>query len=217
MTEAVLKLKACVIGDVAVGKSAISYRFRSGGAGALPLSRPTTYCENTAVHFDELDGPRVVVSINDCAGQEKVMMSAVSRSVFRDSHVVFLVYAIDSRPSFEKLATWLAHVEEHVAKNCVFVVVGNKSDLEDEREVSKSEVDAWAKQRQYAFFEVSAKEYVNVEKAFHFAVREAVKRQQEARQQSGASPVQQPPSFNLRQQAPAGSQQPQKKKEGCSC
>lgn len=212
----VLKLKIICLGPVSCGKSSLVHRIKNGGGGDLPLTRPTVFADISSLHFsaDDLDpsAPRVVVSISDTSGQERVQAMAVSKSTFRGAHVAFMIYAIDDRKSFDAIfEKWMPLVQDEVDRAAVFILVGNKSDLEEERQVEKSEADAAARARGMSFFELSAKTYANVDSTYKFAVRTAVKRQQEAMK----SPVQQPPSFNLRQQAPQ--QQVEKKDSSCPC
>lgn len=77
-----------------------------------------------------------------------------------------LVYDITRRDTFENLKTWLQDVREHANPNTVVTVVGNKSDLESKRQVSREEGEQFAKENDLFFMEASAKSAENVEDAF---------------------------------------------------
>lgn len=180
-TSGVLQLKLVFIGSVNIGKSCLCSRIR-GLQGPLPLTRPTIFSETSAVHYDgddyleDEDFPRVVVNLFDSSGQEKISVSAVARQVYRSAHIVWLVYAVNNRSSFDHIADWHDKVVGDVQEDCVFVVVGNKCDLDDEeREVPKSEAAAFCAERGFPFFETSALDTTNVMSTFEYSVREVVK------------------------------------------
>ena len=76
------------------------------------------------------------------------------------------MYDITKRSSFENLQKWLEEMKENAYSKMSIILVGNKNDLESERQVSKEEGEAFAKKHGLLFFETSAKTASNVEKAF---------------------------------------------------
>ena len=89
-----------------------------------------------------------------------------------------MVYAINSRNSFDEIINFREQISAVKDDTDVpMVLVGNKCDLESDREVSTEEGKNLAKSFNAPFFETSAATQVNVEKAFHELVREYVKRQ----------------------------------------
>ena len=72
-----------------------------------------------------------------------------------------------SRETFEHLTTWLEDCRKYSNQNIVIMLIGNKSDLENKRAVSKEEGEAFAKQHGITFLETSAKTAENVEQVHH--------------------------------------------------
>jgi Ras-related protein Rab-1A len=85
-----------------------------------------------------------------------------------------LVYDITDKQSFRDIDNWLTEVEKHAHENVNKLLVGNKCDLEQNRQVSYEEGKAYADQLGIKFLETSAKNSVNVENAF-FAMANEIK------------------------------------------
>lgn len=77
-----------------------------------------------------------------------------------------LVYDITKRQSFDHMARWLEELRGHADKNIVIMLVGNKSDLESDRDVSTEDAKEFAQRENLCFMETSALEATNVEQAF---------------------------------------------------
>ncbi|CDS09443.1 hypothetical protein LRAMOSA10803 [Lichtheimia ramosa] len=107
---------------------------------------------------------QIKLQIWDTAGQES--FRSITRSYYRGAAGALLVYDITRRDTFENLKTWLQDVREHANPNTVVTVVGNKSDLESKRQVSREEGEQFAKENDLFFMEASAKSAENVEDAF---------------------------------------------------
>ena len=107
-----------------------------------------------------------MIEILDTAGQEEFM--ALRKQWMRDSEVFLLVYSINSKDSFEQLNSFVEQIKEVKSEDPYsMVLIGNKSDLEDQRKVTKEEAQSFANQNNFDFFiETSAKTAHNVEKAF---------------------------------------------------
>lgn len=78
------------------------------------------------------------------------------------------MYSIANRNSFEQLDRWFQEVKENCMPKTIFILVGNQTDLEDQRKVTYEEGVKYMKENGLAlFFETSAKTGENIEKAFH--------------------------------------------------
>ena len=95
-------------------------------------------------------------------GQER--FHALSPSYYRGAHGLVLVYSIDSRRSFEFIEMML-HTEADISSKQL-TIIGNKSDLELERQVTTAEGEAFARKHGARFFETSAKTGSNVDEPF---------------------------------------------------
>lgn len=81
-----------------------------------------------------------------------------------------LVYDITSRKSFEEVHRWLKELKNEAHPESVVMLIGNKSDLEDKREISCEEAMRFAVKNDLMFMETSALSNVNVEEAFNALV-----------------------------------------------
>jgi small GTP-binding protein len=77
-----------------------------------------------------------------------------------------VVYDVTKYETFQHVANWLKELKANADPKIVIMIVGNKSDLEDEREVRKEEAEAYAKMHDLAFLETSALDSSNVSESF---------------------------------------------------
>ena len=109
-------------------------------------------------------GKNVKLQIWDTAGQER--FKAVTRSYYRGAASALLVYDIASRESYNALTNWLTDARTLASPNIIIVMVGNKKDLEAEREVTFMEASRFAQENELSFLETSALTGDNVEEVF---------------------------------------------------
>ena len=83
-----------------------------------------------------------------------------------------IVYDITCRDSFIDVAKWMKEVEKYSPKYSVKILIGNKSDQETKREVTYKEGEEMASKYGILFLEASAKENLNIDKAFMLLVEE---------------------------------------------
>jgi Ras-related protein Rab-2A len=77
----------------------------------------------------------VKLQIWDTAGQES--FRSITRIFYRGAHCVFLTYDITRDETFSNIVEWLKEVRQHANQDILIYLIGNRSDLEDEREVSR--------------------------------------------------------------------------------
>jgi len=158
--------RVTVVGAGAVGKSALTVRFIAGNF--VEKYDPTiedSYRKQCAV-----DEQAVVLDIMDTAGQEEY--SALRDQYMKTGQGFMLVYSITSRQSFEaatKLRTNIVRMKE--SSDFPILLIGNKKDLEEERQVPESEGRELAEKFKVSFIETSAKTNINVNEAFAEIVR----------------------------------------------
>lgn len=100
----------------------------------------------------------------DTAGQER--FRSVTRSYYRGAAGALLVYDTTSRDSFNALSNWLNDARTLANSNIVILLVGNKKDLEEARQIEFLEASNFAQENELIFLETSAKTGENVEEAF---------------------------------------------------
>jgi len=91
---------------------------------------------------------------------------AVTSAYYRGAVGAMLVYDITKRPSFDHIPRWLEELRNHADKNIVIILIGNKSDLEDQRAVPTEDAKEFAEKEGLFFLETSALQATNVETAF---------------------------------------------------
>lgn len=170
--------KLVVVGGGGVGKSALTIQLiQTHFIDEYDPTIEDSYRKNCMI-----DGEEVVLDVLDTAGQEEYF--AMREQYMRTGEGFLLVYAINSRNSLEELSSFYEQIirvkdDEHVP----LVIVGNKCDLELERQVSYEEGFNLAKKFGAKFLETSAKQRINVEEAFYDLVRTIKSKQQQQQQQ----------------------------------
>ena len=91
----------------------------------------------------------------------------ITATYYKGAHGCILVYDITDRQSFQDVETWLGEVRQHASSNIVKILVGNKSDLKDQRQVSYEEGKQFAESLGMQLLETSAKEKINIDEAFN--------------------------------------------------
>ena len=146
------KYKLIFLGDQGVGKSCILNRF-------MYDTFTEEYQATIGLDFQsknvQIDNQDIHLLLYDTAGQEK--FRSLIPMYTRDANIILLVYEVTSKDSFLHLNHWLNDLTTVKKEEVIFVVVGNKTDLEDKREVSREEGEQFAKDNDYLFAEVSAK------------------------------------------------------------
>jgi len=153
--------KIIVVGSAGVGKSALTSQFMYGSF--IEDYEPTAadaYRKKITI-----DGEQMNLDILDTAGQEEY--AAMRDSYYRTGEGFLCVYSITIEHSWRQISEFheqILRVTEDI--NVPFVVVGNKADLEDKRQVSFKQGKGLATKFNAPFFETSAKTNTNVSEAF---------------------------------------------------
>ena len=153
--------KYIIIGDAAVGKSNILLRYAHG-------QFKQEYQLTIGVEFGakniQLNDKIYRIQIWDTAGQEN--FRSITRAYYKNSVCALVVYDISSKDSFNNVSSWVEDCKNQSPKTIFMVLVGNKSDLEDKRQVTKEEGEELAEKYGMLFFETSAKTGENVDDIF---------------------------------------------------
>ncbi len=157
-----LSFKILIIGDSSVGKSCLALRATKGSFNSLYT--PTVGFEFFNFYL-KIEEEFIKLQIWDTCGQE-VYRSLIS-SFYRNSSLAIIVYAIDNEESFNNIEIWLNELKTKGNPDISIILVGNKLDLEDQREVTKEMYNDFCDSNniQY-FFETSAKTGFNAKNIF---------------------------------------------------
>ncbi|CAA2980394.1 ras-related RABA5a-like [Olea europaea subsp. europaea] len=159
--------KIVLIGDSAVGKSNLLARFARDEF--YPNSKSTIGVEFQSQKM-EINGKEVKAQIWDTAGQER--FRAVTSAYYRGAVGALLVYDVSRRQTFDSIGRWLNELQTHSDMNVVTILVGNKSDLKDSREITTTKGKDLAEAQGLFFIETSALDSSNVSAAFQMVVGE---------------------------------------------
>ena len=153
--------KVLLVGNSDVGKSSLILRY-------VDQIWNDVFVPTIGVDFKvkslEIENKSIKLQIWDTAGQER--FRNVISSYFKGAHGILLIFDITSRDSFKELENWLAEVEKNASTQILKILIGNKCDLEEEREISKDEGEAFAMRNGMQYIETSAKINTNVNEAF---------------------------------------------------
>ena len=158
----VTRHKIIFVGDAGVGKTTIISRVMDN-----PFNK--VYEPSIGVDFMskiiKYRGQNIKLQIWDTAGQEKY--KGLIPSYVRNSSIVFLIYDISVKTSFDNIPKWISFIRS--IENTTLVLCGNKIDL-DKREVTKEEGEALAQKEGIAFYETSAKTGDGIKSMFYNTV-----------------------------------------------
>ncbi|XP_069468738.1 ras-related protein Rab-39B [Ambystoma mexicanum] len=157
------QFRLIVIGDSTVGKSCLIRRFTEGRFAQV--SDPTVGVDFFSRLVEIEPGKRIKLQIWDTAGQER--FRSITRAYYRNSVGGLLLFDITNRRSFQNVHEWLEEAKVHVQPyQIVFVLVGHKCDLDTQRQVTRHEAEKLAAAYGMKYIETSARDAINVEKAF---------------------------------------------------
>jgi len=155
--------KVLVVGDSAVGKTCITRRYTESTFSPHYLFTIGVDFKTKAI---EVDNTKCVLQIWDTAGQER--FRTITSSYYRGAVGIVIVYDVSDATSFENVPQWLEEIDRNADQGVkpVRVLVGNKSDLNQNRQVDYKVAKAFASKNGMPFYEASAKSGEGVEKAF---------------------------------------------------
>ncbi|XP_019370950.1 PREDICTED: ras-related protein Rab-19 [Gavialis gangeticus] len=198
--------KIILLGDSDVGKTCVVHRFHSGH---FRERHHNTIGVDFSVRSLLLDGKKVKIQVWDTAGQER--FRTITQSYYRSAHGAILAYDITRRSTFESIPHWIHEIEKYGAANLVIMLIGNKSDAVDKRQVLFEDACTLAeKHGLLAVLETSAKEAQNIEEVFTLMAKELIARN--TLQLHGENP---PNSIYLDSRPVIASQSPEK--SPCLC
>ncbi|NWR42312.1 RAB17 protein, partial [Regulus satrapa] len=166
--------KVVLLGGMSVGKSSLAYRYMRNDFREM---LPTLGC-SFFTQVLELDEATVKAEIWDTAGQEKYQ--SVCHLYYRDAHAALLVYDIANKETFSRAKLWMKELEKmFLPDEIVIALVGNKTDLDAEREVTTEEGEEFSRTKGLLFMETSAKSNHHVNEIFMSVVHELLRREKE--------------------------------------
>ncbi|MFW9970421.1 MAG: GTP-binding protein [Candidatus Odinarchaeota archaeon] len=148
--------KSIVVGDGGVGKTALTLRFSKGFfTEDYKMTIGVDFHVKT-ISIDTVEGPiRAKLQIWDTGGQER--FSSIRPMYYRGSLGALLIFDLTNSDSFAHLPQWIEEVRANVKTEIPLLLVGNKSDLVDQRAVSLEEINKFTENFSLYYMETSAK------------------------------------------------------------
>lgn len=159
--------KLLLIGDSGVGKTSILFKFSEDTFSPAFIS---TIGIDFKIRTIEVDGKKIKLQVWDTAGQER--FRTITTAYYRGAMGIMLVYDVSNLKSFENISNWIRNIEMHATQDVELMILGNKCDIADKRQVSKEKGEQLALQHSIKFMETSAKANINIEEAFTTLARD---------------------------------------------
>ncbi|CAD2094875.1 ras-related protein Rab-1B, putative [Plasmodium vinckei brucechwatti] len=176
--------KILLIGDSGVEKSCLLLRFADD-------TYTDSYISTIGVDFKiktiEIDDKIIKLQIWDTAGQER--FRTITSSYYRGAQGIIIVYDVTDRDSFNNVKNWIIEIEKYASEDVQKILIGNKIDLKNDRNVSYEEGKELAESCNIQFLETSAKISHNVEQAFKTMAYEIKNKSQLENQQKGRTNI----------------------------
>ena len=166
-----MMFKVVLVGDSFVGKTNIMSKYLKNEFHED--SKATVGVEFGSKQF-KIEGHTIKAQIWDTAGQERY--KAITSAYYKGAKGAFAVYDITRRSSFESIEKWVNDLTSTADKKLTIVVIGNKCDLEDQRQITKEQGEEKANKLEVAFLETSAFSGENLDKAFEMMMNEIYKK-----------------------------------------
>ena len=154
-------IRFIIVGDSSVGKSNIMLRF----------TQDKFYKEYSATIAVEFSNKRLIynntnytIQIWDTVGQEQ--FKSLIRGYYKESAVALIVYDITNENSFQNVKNWITDCQNYAPSSVLIFLIGNKSDLEEKREIPKERGENLANEYNMTFFETSAFNGNGIKEAF---------------------------------------------------
>ena len=165
-----LLFKLILIGDSCVGKSNILLKYLKNEFD--PNSRATVGVEFGTKNI-VINEKKIKIQIWDTAGEERYR--SITSAYYKGAKGAFIVYDITRKSTFVNIDKWISDLKLNGDQNICIIILGNKSDLDDKREVSTEDGIKKSEMFKTAFLETSALNGSNIDKAFDELIEQIIK------------------------------------------
>ena len=160
-------LKLILVGDSYVGKTNILSKYIKN---EFNQSTKSTVGVEFGTKLLKIEDKIIKAQIWDTAGQERY--KSITSTYYKGAKGAFIVYDITNRLTFESVDKWIQDLNLNSDKNITLLLIGNKKDLADKRDVTTEEGEEKAKSFGLAFLETSALTGENIDKVFDHILKE---------------------------------------------
>ena len=162
-----MMFKLVIIGDSYVGKTNIMSRYLNNEF--RDDSKATVGVEFGSKLFD-IKGHSIKAQIWDTAGQERY--KSITNAYYKGALGALVVYDITRKETFNSVDKWISDLTAVADKKITVLVIGNKCDLDDQRQITKEQGEEKGRSFNAAFLETSASSGSNIDKAFEMLIKE---------------------------------------------
>ena len=155
------RIRVMLIGNSNVGKTSIAKRYCKNQFNHNYIS---TVGIDFVTKYIKVGEKMINLQIWDTAGQERYKV--IAKNYYNKSDGFIIVYDITNKSSFNDISGWVSQIKELASQDNKNIIVGNKCDLEEQREVNKIEGENLSKKYNCQFLEVSAQNGKNIDKIF---------------------------------------------------
>ena len=146
------------LGISSVGKTSFIFRFTENTFQNLIIS---TIGIDFKVKIIEIENIKYKLIFYDTAGQEK--FKSVAPNLIKKAHGIIIMYDITNKSSFDSIPEIIKNIKEEKGDDFPMILIGNKKDLEQDREIKKEEGEELASKNGIEYFEISNKEGINIQ------------------------------------------------------
>ena len=165
-------IQLLVIGDSSVGKTSLITRYTNGTFKEEYLA---TVGLDYYSKVEAINNQTINIKLWDTVGQERY--KALTQNFFRSAEGVLLTFDVTNIDSFNNLKDWIGSIKTNMEGKNIFlplIIVGNKIDMEDSREINKEDAVKFASDNNYKYFETSAKTGEGVDDAVRDLVNQVM-------------------------------------------
>jgi Ras-related protein Rab-11A len=170
--------KIVLIGDSGVGKTNILSRYINN---QFSLTTQATVGVEFGSKIIKKGEKLIKLQIWDTAGQERY--KSITSAYYKGTKGAFIVYDISRKATFENVDKWVEELKNNGSEDVLIMLVGNKSDLKEQREIAEEDAKKKAELYNAAFCETSALEGYNIEYAFENLINEITKKVEKEREE----------------------------------
>ena len=165
-TSTDIAYKILLLGDSSVGKTCFLKRYTDDTFQDAYLSTIGFDFKYKTITLK--NGKIVKVQLWDTAGEER--FRTIAKSYYRGAHGIILIYDVTNRKTFENIRKWINQINEETSGKISILLIANKIDCVDSRQVTKEEGNKMAKIAGLPIFEASAKDSTNVNESFQYLI-----------------------------------------------
>ena len=187
------KLTLFLLGNSAVGKTSFISKYVNNNFSDNYISTVGIdfFCKTMKLST----GEDITLKFYDTAGQE--VYRSISYNLVKSADGIFLLYDITKRKTFDAIYNWIESIKNIKEDKFPVILIGNKCDIEEERDIDKEEGQKLADENGFPFIETSCKDGINIEESVKLLVSDIIEKKKLERENENNQNVNKESSFRL--------------------